>query len=171
MQARLAGPVCAAIFAVCACASLQPEQTGNRLIGSPESSVRDTFGAPSERYRLANGATRWIYSRQPLGFYVYAADFDAGGKLTGFRQMLTENEIYKAQVGVWTKRDIEERFGKPRDPIQYYPLMKREAWSYRLYKDGYLPAHFSCYFDDSGVLQQTMIIVDPLGGGGHGRVR
>jgi len=171
MQQRLAGLICAAAIMACACATLQPEQTGSKLAGSPESSVRDAFGAPSEVYRLADGTTRWIYTRQPLGFAVYAADFDAGGKLSSFRQMLTEKEIYQAQIGVWTKRDIEEHFGKPRVPIQYYPLMKREAWSYRMYKDANLPAHFSCYFDDNGVLQQTMIIADPLGGGSHGRGR
>jgi hypothetical protein len=171
MQYRLAGLVCAALFAVCACATLAPEETGQKMIGGPESAVRDTFGKPDEIYRLTDGTTRWIYSGQPLGFFVYAADFDAAGTLRNFRQMLTEKEIYTAQIGVWTKRDIEERFGRTRDPIQYYPLMKREAWSYRLYKDGNLPAHFSCYFDDKGVLQQTMIIVDPLGGSSHGRGR
>lgn len=171
MELRLSGWICATALALSACASMQPEQTGQRLIGSPESAVRDTFGAPTETYQLPGGTTRWIYSKQPLGYDVYAADFDTGGKLRNFRQMLTEKEIYQAQVGVWTKRDVMERWGKPREPIQYYPLMKREAWSYRLYKDAYQSAHFSAYFDDGGVLRQTMIIVDPLGGDGHDRAK
>jgi hypothetical protein len=166
MQYRLAGWVAAAsaAFALCACASLEPVQTAQKMIGSPQSSVRDTFGAPTETYQLAGGTTRWIYSKQPLGYEVYAADFDPDGKLVNFRQMLTEKEIYEAKPGVWTKRDVAERFGLPREPVQYYPLMKREAWSYRLYAGGYQPAHFSAYFDDQGVLDRTMIIVDPLGG-------
>jgi hypothetical protein len=45
--------------------------------------------------------------------------------------------------------------------------MKREAWSYRMFVTGYQQAHFSAYFDDSGVLDRTMIIVDPLGGDHH----
>ena len=151
-------------LALCACASLAPVQTAQKMIGQPESAVRETFGAPTETYQLADGTHRWIYSKQPLGFTVYAADFDAAGKLTNFRQMLTEEEIYTARPGVWTKRDVAERFGMPREPVQYYPLMKREAWSYRLYVAGYQPAHFSAYFDDRGVLDRTMIIVDPLGG-------
>ncbi|MDQ0139499.1 hypothetical protein [Cupriavidus necator] len=149
---------------VCACATLQPVQTAQKMLGSPQSAVRDTFGAPSETYALANGASRWIYSKQPLGFEVYAADFDAGGKLTDFRQMLTEKEIYAARPGVWTKQDVAERFGMPREPVEYYPMMKREAWSYRLYAGAYQPAHFSAYFDERGVLDRTMIIVDAIGG-------
>jgi hypothetical protein len=171
MQIRLGRLLCAAAVALGACASLQPEQAGQKLIGSDEGVVRSTFGTPTEVYQLAGGTRRWIYSRQPLGHEVYAADFDAAGKLSNYRQMLTENEIYQAKVGAWTKRDIEERFGKPKEPVQYYALMKREAWSYRMYKDGYQTAHFSCYFDDQGVLQQTMIIVDPLGGDRRGRSR
>ncbi len=133
--------------------------------------MRSAFGEPTDAFQLPNGSSRWLYSQQPFGHAVYAADFDAGGKLVSYRQMLTEAEIYQAKVGVWTKRDVLERFGKPREPVQYYPLMKREAWSYRMYKDGYQTAHFSCYFDDNGVLQQTMIIVDLLGGDRRGHSR
>jgi len=167
MQLRLAGRLCAAAWlagTLGGCATLQPVQTGQKLIGSPESAVRQTFGPPTETFRLADGTTRWLWSRQPFGHEVYAADFDAGGKLTNYRQMLTETEVYRAQVNVWTKKDVQEHFGMPREPIQYYPLMKREAWSWRMYKDGLQSAHFSAYFDDGGVLRQTMIIVDPLGG-------
>jgi hypothetical protein len=166
MQYRLAGWVAAAsaAFALCACATLEPVQTAQKMIGSPQSSVRDTFGTPTETYQLAGGTTRWIYSKQPLGYEVYAADFDASGNLVNFRQMLTEKEIYEARPGVWTKHDVAERFGLPREPVQYYPLMKREAWTYRLYTGGYMPAHFSAYFDDSGVLDRTMIILDMVGG-------
>ncbi|QEZ48475.1 hypothetical protein [Cupriavidus oxalaticus] len=154
----------AAAIVLSACATLQPVETAQKMLGAPQSAVRDTFGAPTETYQLANGTSRWIYSKQPLGFEVYAADFDAGGKLTNFRQMLTEKEIYEARPGVWTKQDVAERFGRPREPIEYYPLMKREAWSYRLYAGAFQPAHFSAYFDDRGVLDRTMIIVDPIGG-------
>jgi len=154
-----------AALTLSACATLQPVETAQTMIGSPESAIRDTYGAPTETYRLANGSSRWIYSKQPVGYAVYAADFDANGKLVSFRQMLTEQEIYQARPGVWTKRDVAERFGMPREPVQYYPLMKREAWTYRMYVGAYQAAHFSAYFDEQGVLDRTMIIVDPYGAG------
>lgn len=146
------------------CASLEPVSVGQQLIGSNESSVRQKFGTPTDTFQLRDGTTRWLYSKQPYGYDVYAADFDASGKLVSFRNMLTEEEIYKARPGVWTKQDILERFGKPKEPINYYPLMKREAWSYRMYVTPYQPAHFSAYFDDNGVLDRTMIILDMRGG-------
>ncbi|WER50189.1 hypothetical protein CupriaWKF_18120 [Cupriavidus sp. WKF15] len=169
--AIVASLACVAGLTLGACSALQPEQTGQRLIGSDQGAVRSTFGEPTDTFSFPNGTSRWLYSGQPLGHTVYAADFDATGKLVGYRQMLTEAEIYQAQVGVWTKQDVIERFGKPREPTQYYPLMKREAWTYRMYKDGYQTAHFSCYFDENGVLQQSMIIVDPLGGDRRGHSR
>ncbi|SDP06975.1 hypothetical protein SAMN04488595_104157 [Ralstonia sp. 25mfcol4.1] len=154
----------AAALVLSACASLQPVETGQKLIGSPQAAVQQAFGAPTDTFQMANGTQRWIYSKQPYGYEIYAADFDASGKLTNFRQTLTENEIYTARPGQWTKQDVLERWGRPKEPIQYYALMKREAWSYRMYLPGYLPAHFSAYFDDNGVLDRTMIIQDSRGG-------
>ncbi|AJW46553.1 membrane protein [Ralstonia mannitolilytica] len=164
MQMRLGKWTGAAALVLSACAAFTPVQMAQKMIGQPESAVRETFGTPTETYALADGTHRWIYSKQPMGHEVYAADFDAGGRLTRFRQMLTEKEIFEARPGTWTKRDVLERFGTPREPTQYYPLMRREAWSYRMLTNGYQQAHFSAYFDDNGVLDRTMIIVDPLGG-------
>ena len=100
MQCRFPVWVGAAALLLSACTALQPVETGQKMIGSPQAAVRDTFGAPTETYQLASGTQRWIYSKQPYGYDVYAADFDAGGKLTSFRQMLTESEIYTARPGV-----------------------------------------------------------------------
>ncbi|MDF3835762.1 hypothetical protein P3W85_22835 [Cupriavidus basilensis] len=157
--------LCAAAMAMLpACAILQPVEQGQKLIGAPQSTVRSTFGQPTGVYQLADGATRWLYSKQPMGYQVYAADFDASGNLSGFRQMLTNAEIYQAKVDSWTKRDVEEHFGKPREPVQFFALMKREVWSYRFRQDGMLPSLFHCYFDGDGVLRQVQITLDPLGG-------
>jgi hypothetical protein len=79
MQIQLGRWIGAAALALCACASLEPVQTAQQMIGKPESAVRETFGTPTETYQLAGGTHRWIYSRQPMGHEVYAADFDASG--------------------------------------------------------------------------------------------
>jgi hypothetical protein len=169
---RLAAVVAtASLLALGACSSLAPVETGQKMIGSPQAAVRDTFGTPTETYQLDGGTSRWIYSKQPLGYDVYAADFDAAGNLSNFRQMLTEKEIYEARPGVWTKRDVAERWGMPKEPVQFYPLMKREAWSYKMYIGAYQPAHFSAYFDEKGVLDRTMIILDAIGGDSRDRAK
>lgn len=159
----LALAAAAAVFALAGCAELQPVQTARKLYGSSQDTVRATFGTPTDTFTLKDGNTRWIYSKQPLGYYIYAATFDPAGKLVEFRQTLTLEEIYSAKVDAWTQRDIEERYGQPREPKAYFPLMKREVWSYRFRQNDLLPSLFNCYFDDQGVLRQVQITLDPLG--------
>jgi hypothetical protein len=161
---RLALAATVAVLALAGCAELQPVQTAQTLYGASTETVRATFGTPTDTFTLKDGATRWIYSKQPLGYYIYAATFDTAGKLVDFRQTLTLEDIYSAQVDVWTKRDIEERYGQPREPKSYFPLMRREVWSYRFRQNDLLPSLFNCYFDDQGVLRQVQITLDPLGG-------
>lgn len=153
---------CLLAGALSACSTLMPVQEGQKLVGQPQAAVQATFGLPTDVYQLSDGTTRWIYSKQPLGQYAYAADFDRNGNLTRFRNVLDTLELYKAKVDVWTKRDVEENFGKTREPVQYYPLMKREVWSYRFKHEGLWPSLFNFYFDDAGVLRQTQITPDPL---------
>lgn len=142
--------------------ALLPVDTGMKLVGQPQSAVAATFGQPTDVYRLDDGTTRWFYSKQPLGEYSYAADFDRDGKLTNFRQMLTTAELYKAQINVWTKKDVLEHFGAPREPIEYYSRLKREAWSYRFLHEDQWYSMFNFMFDDAGVLRQTLVTPDPL---------
>lgn len=152
----------AGALALSACVYLQPVQEAQKLVGAPESAVRARFGQPTDIFKLSDGRIRWIYSKQPLGRQSYAADFDTAGNLISFRQMLTTPELYKAQIGTWTKRDVAENFGLPREPTSYFPLMRREVWSYRFLHEDNWPSMFNFYFDDGGVLRQTQITPDPL---------
>lgn len=161
--------IAAAIAFACGCTTLQPVTVGQNMRGGSEADVRATFGVPTDVYRLADGTTRWFYSKQPLGQQSYAADFDANGKLTNFRNTLETQELYKARVDVWTRRDVEENFGKPREPNQYFPRMRREVWSYRFRHENLWPSMFNFYFDDAGVLRQTQITPDPLADPKNGR--
>lgn len=145
-----------------ACATLQPVTEGQKLRGQPQSAVQQTFGQPTDTFQFRDGTSRWLYSRQPAGRYVYAADFSQQGSLTDFRQVLSTSELYKAKVGTWTKRDVLEHFGQAKEPVQFYPLMQREVWSYRFWHEDQWPSMFNFYFDTAGVLQQTQITPDPL---------
>jgi len=152
----------ALVATLAACTVLAPVETGQKLIGQPQSAVQATFGQPTDMFQLKDGTTRWIYSKQPMGEDAYAATFDRNGNLTDFRNMLTTTELYKSQVNVWTKQDVLEHFGAPREPNQYFPLMKREVWTYRFFQDRMWYSMFNFYFDDGGVLRQTQITPDPL---------
>ena len=84
------------------------------------------------------------------------------GKLTNFRQMLTTPELYKAQINVWTKKDVLEHFGAPREPVEYYPRLKLETWSYRFLHEDIWYSMFNFMFDDAGVLRRSLVTPDPL---------
>ena len=145
-----------------ACTTLMPVQEGTKLVGQPQAAVQAAFGPPTDVFQLRDGTSRWIYSTQPLGQYAYGADFDRNGNLTRFSNVLSTPELYKAQVGTWTRQDVAEHFGRTRLPVEYYPLMRREVWSYRFRHEDVWPSLFNFYFDDAGILRQTQITPDPL---------
>lgn len=145
-----------------ACTTLMPVAEGTKLVGQPQAAVQATFGPPTDVFQLRDRTSRWIYSRQPLGQYAYGADFDRNGNLTAFRNMLSTPELYKAQVNTWTKQDVAEHFGMTRLPVEYYPRMRSEVWSYRFRHEDVWPSLFHFYFDDAGVLRRTQITPDPI---------
>ncbi|MCY1353405.1 hypothetical protein D3C81_1143500 [compost metagenome] len=157
---RLSLALAAALL--CACTTLMPVQEGTKLVGQPKAAVQATFGPPTDIFNLPDGTSRWIYSKQPLGQYAYGAEFDRNGNLTSFRNMLATPELYKAKVGTWTREDVAEHFGVTRLPVEYYPRMQREVWSYRFRHEDVWPSLFNFYFDNAGVLRQTQITPDPL---------
>src|SRR5215813_8367773 len=71
---------------------------------------------------------------QPWQNYQAAADIDASGKIINVRQVLQPNEFYRAEIGKWTRDDVLVNFGRPVE-TNYFPLMKREVWTYRYLED------------------------------------
>jgi hypothetical protein len=148
---------CVAALALGACA--QPWQAIQP--GEQESAVVAKLGQPREVYNLPGGSKRLMWPTQPSGEVTTAADIDASGKVTSVRQVLQPNEFYRAEPGKWTKNDVLVNFGKPEETA-YFPMMKREVWSYRYLEDGVFYELFHFYFDDSGVLRTTQKSPDPL---------
>jgi hypothetical protein len=140
-----------------ACA--QPWQ--NVQVGADSSTLTARLGAPREVYDLPNGGKRLMWPTQPLGETTTAADVDASGKILGVRQVLEENEFYRAQIGTWTRQDVLVNFGRPVE-TSYFPLMKREVWTYRYMEANVWYMMFNFYFDDQGILRLTQKTPDPL---------
>ncbi|CAJ0687572.1 hypothetical protein LMG19089_00172 [Ralstonia edaphis] len=149
------------VAATAGCAALEsPVTKGQRLVGADEPAVQAQFGPPRETYPL-DGGTRWLYPTKPYGQFTYAADFDAGGKLVAFKQVLSSLEFAQAKIGVWTRDDVLRHFGQPVETA-YFPRMERLVWSYRFKADDVWPSLMHFYFDPAGVLQLTQITPDPL---------
>jgi hypothetical protein len=153
-RAALAG-LGALLLAGCA----QPWQQFQQ--GEDASTIVAKLGAPREVYDLPNGGKRLMWPTQPMGETTTAADIDGTGKIVDVRQVLQPNEFYKAQIGTWTKSDVLVNFGRPVE-TSYYPLMKREVWTYRYLEDNVWYMMYSFYFDDQGLLRTTQKTPDPL---------
>jgi len=153
-RAALAG-LGAVLLAGCA----QPWQQFQQ--GEDESTIVAKLGTPREVYDLPNGGKRLMWPTQPMGETTTTADIDGAGKIVNVRQVLQPNEFYKAQIGTWTKSDVLVNFGRPVE-TSYFPLMKREVWTYRYLEDNVWYMMYSFYFDDQGVLRTTQKTPDPL---------
>ena len=129
--------------------------------GEDASAVVARLGQPREVYNLPNGGRRLMWPTQPMGETTVAADVDSAGKVISVRQVLQPSEFYRAQVGQWTTRDVIVNFGRPVQ-TSYYPLMKREVWSYRYMESNMWYMLFNFYFDNQGVLQMMQKSPDPL---------
>jgi hypothetical protein len=153
-----------AFMALCAAASVlagcvQPHQQIET--GADQSTVIARLGPPKETYALPDGGKRLMWPTQPMGTTTTVADIDAAGKVVSVRQVLQENEFYRAEVGKWTRDDVLVNFGRPFE-TSYFRLMKREVWSYRYMENNIYYMIFNFYFDDQGILRQTQKSPDPM---------
>jgi hypothetical protein len=149
--------VCLSALTLAGCA--QPWQQYQQ--GADESTIVARLGPPREVYDLPNGGKRLMWPTQPMGEFTTAADIDAAGKIVNVRQVLQPNEFYRAQIGTWTKSDVLVNFGRPVE-TSYFPLMKREVWTYRYLEDNVWYMMYSFYFDDQGIVRLTQKTPDPL---------
>jgi hypothetical protein len=129
--------------------------------GDDAQAVTARFGPPHEVYDLPDGGKRLMWPTQPMGEITIAADIDAHGKVVNVRQVLQPNEFYRAEIGKWTRTDVLVNFGRPVETA-YFPLMQREAWTYRYLEDGVWYMLYSFYFDNDGILRLTQKTPDPL---------
>ncbi len=155
LRGAFAGAVVALMFTDCA-------QPWNAVPpGVDASQLMARLGPPREVYDLPDGGKRLMWPTQPLGEVTTTADVDASGKIVNVRQVLDESEFYKAQIGVWTKKDVLVNFGRPVE-TSYFPLMKREIWTYRYMEANILYMMYSFYFDEQGIVRLTQKTPDPL---------
>lgn len=157
LSARAALLACVGALALTGCA--QPWEQFHA--GDDGAAVVAKFGSPQEVYDLPDGGQRLMWPTQPMGETTIAADINAAGKVVALRQVLQDNEFYRAQIDKWTRTDVLVNFGRPMETARY-PLMKRDVWTYRYQADGawYMLFHF--YFDYDGILRTTQRMPDPL---------
>ena len=80
--------------------------------GTPRQAVIERMGQPGRIVSLPTGE-RLQYSLQPVGHYAWMVDLDASGRVVQSRQVLTDNNFHRIEVGKWTRDDVEREFGRP----------------------------------------------------------
>ncbi|RKP57453.1 hypothetical protein [Pararobbsia silviterrae] len=129
--------------------------------GADQSAIVARFGEPKEVYDLPNGNKHLLWPTRPFGETTVGAEISPDGKLVNLDQMLTDQNFARVIVGQWTKHDIQITFGLPEETA-YFPLMKREVWSYRYMQANVWYRLYHFYFDDQGVVRMTQTTEDPL---------
>lgn len=118
---------CAAMLSLAACdnekiVELTPGE-------STEADVRQKFGQPDDVWEDDSGLRVLEFTRQPEGKRNWQARIDASGKLIGFKQLLTNENLAKVQPGM-SELEVRRLIGKP-GKVNTYERQKQIAWDYR----------------------------------------
>ncbi len=115
-----------AALLVCGCTAYAPNHSYIGL--SREETIR-ALGNPKPMPPQLDTATRLDFPRGPFGKHTYAVDFDDRGRVSGFRQLLTEEAFEKVVPGM-SQTEVVALIGISRDTF----LLGRDrgyVWSYR----------------------------------------
>lgn len=101
----------------------------NQLLGATRSEVIAQLGSPDPAPRDMASAPRLDFPRGPYGKHTYSVYFDQTGKVSGFRQLLTEENFAKVLPGMTTEQVVDV-IGVSRDT---FGLARNRGyvWNYR----------------------------------------
>ncbi len=123
---RLLGYACALVVLLSGCAGYAPTGVTN---GQTADEVARLMGPPTGRYPLASGGQRLEYARGPYGKHTYMVDLDAGGRVSGWTQVLNEANFNALPLGL-TREEVLLRIGRPSERF-YIGWQERDVWAYR----------------------------------------
>jgi hypothetical protein len=149
---RLAVLLSGAALLLAACAN--PWNSVNVAPGATRDDVIARAGQPVGVLPLPGGGQRMQYTLQPLGRYAFAVDLDATGHVVSARQVLTEANFNRIEIGRWTKADVLREFGPPAQ-IDAVASFNGPVWTYRWRDLGNNDMFYWIYLDPQGVVQRA----------------
>jgi hypothetical protein len=111
---------------IAGCAGYAP---GDLASGTPEAAVRARMGEPTDVIVRPGGARSLEYARGPYGKHTYRIELDAGGRVTGWRQLLDERAFEALPLDV-PAAEVRERLGRPSETRVGWRGVG-QVWSYR----------------------------------------
>ncbi len=138
-----------------ACASYGP---GDLRVGDAEAAVVQSMGPPAARYPLPGGALRLAYARGPFGKHTWMVDLGPDGRVTRWRQVLTEAQFAELQLGT-PADEVLLTLGPPAR-VRPRGLRPGELWSYRY--ETYECRWFQVVLDEEHKVAEAGYGVDPM---------
>lgn len=149
----------AAIVTVCAALGACATRYGPESLasGATVAEVERALGPPTGRHG-GPPAERFEYARGPFGKHTYMLAFDAGGKLQGWEQVLTESRFDRLRAGM-SRDELLASVGRPSE-VASLPRQRQALWSYR-YETPFC-RWFQVALDPAGKVVETGYGPDPL---------
>lgn len=127
---------------------------------SSETDVRQAMGQPDTVRENQDGTRTLEYPKGPAGARTWMIDIDSNGKLSGYRQVLTEENFARIQPGM-SMDEVRQLLGKPRSVVQF-KLKNEEVWDWRYLQSNHTTRLFNVHFDmGSRQVTRTSASVDP----------
>ena len=116
----------AAPLLVAGCTGYAPQ---NLPAGTGLAQVTEQLGPATGRYPLPGGGARLEYARGPFGKHTFMVDMDAGGRVLGWQQVLTEKNFDTVLDGM-RQDELLRKLGRP-SQRRGGGWQGGEVWSYR----------------------------------------
>ena len=142
-----------AVLVLTGCAPVPPAP------GTSATELQTTWGRPTARYVLPEGATRLEYAAGPYGRTTWMVDVDAAGRVTGSRQVLDEAEFLQVQSARDLSRDGLLRWLGTPGERKHGGWAGGEVWSWRYPTNDCL--WFQASVSDAGLVTSAAYGIDP----------
>jgi len=96
---------------------------------SAEGDVRNAMGKPETTWEDEDGTRILEYPKGPEGSRTWIFTIDTNGKLTGYHQALSPENLARVKPGI-SRDEVRRLLGKPRTVVNFSRL-KEEVWDYR----------------------------------------
>ncbi|SFB33710.1 Beta-barrel assembly machine subunit BamE [Collimonas sp. OK607] len=127
----------------------------NRGVSS-EADVRNAMGEPDTVWEKEDGERTLEYPKGPAGARTWMFYIGKDGKLSDYKQVLTEENFARIKVGM-RKEEVRQMLGRPRTVVQF-KRKNEEVWDWRYTQSDASQAFFNVHMDiTSGLVTGTSV--------------
>jgi len=120
-----------------------------------EAQVRSLMGEPDSVHEDGGGIRTLEYPKGPQGITTWMVRIDADGVMSGYEQVLTDQQFARVQVGM-TREQVRRVLGRPRSVVPFQ-RKQEEVWDWK-YQQAHEQRLFNVHFDmHTGTVRTTSI--------------